>query len=73
MGGVRVGTSQATGEYQGGGADLRGDVKHGRQRGVELGHHLGQVLLGDVPRPVLETHGGGPGGDQDGGAGAGAG
>ena len=73
MGGVRMGTSQATGEYQGRGADLRGDVKHGRQRGVELGHHLGQVLLGDVPRPVLETHGGGAGGDQDGGAGARAG
>ena len=62
---------QATGKYEWRGSDLSGNVQHGGQRLIELGHHLGDVLFGHVSRPV-QRHGGGPGGYKDRGPGSNA-
>jgi len=60
---------QATGKYKWRGSDLSGNVQHGGQWLIELGHHLGDVLFGHVSRPV-QRHGGGPGGHKDRGPGS---
>ena len=57
-----------TRENERGGSDLLRNLQHGREGGIELGHHPCNVILGHVTGPV-KTDRGRPGGDKNGSSG----
>jgi len=64
---------QATSEDERRSADLIRNVLHGRQRSIELCHHLDKIILGDTVTMRIKTDRVGSGGHEDGSGEAGAG